>query len=191
MIHESLRECCAKAPALQTAGGVVGLGLGPRGFRDDVEPDHANALESTAWELSCLTKHWHPHVRDASQGLLAENGGAGRSSVVLASAPGAGGVNQLWNTYNVSKSFGYIPSFPPRPRGKLAPNWKRDRAPLPELAGAADETLSSDDTPPCFTELGWAGNEGSTGTAEVQAIARVLRGYRSFIARTELTVSKT
>ena len=49
----------------QTAGGVVGLGLGPRGFRPDVEPDHANALECTAWELSCLARHWHPAVRDA------------------------------------------------------------------------------------------------------------------------------
>ena len=46
----------------QTMGGVVGLGLGPRGYRNDVEPDHANALESTAWELSTLIKHWHPHV---------------------------------------------------------------------------------------------------------------------------------
>ena len=51
----------------QTMGGVVGLGLGPRGYRMDVEPDHANALESTAWELTVLVKHWHPSVRDASQ----------------------------------------------------------------------------------------------------------------------------
>lgn len=176
----------------QTTGGVVGLGLGPRGYRPDVEPDHANALESTAWELSCLTKHWHPHVRDASQGLLAENGGAGRSSVVLASAPGAGGVNQLWKTYDVTKNFGFIPSFPPRPRGKIAPSWQRDRAPLPALANMVDEPLSGDDQPPpCFKELRWAGRTSSRDAAEVEAMAGVLRGYRSFIARTELMVSKT
>lgn len=172
----------------QTAGGVVGLGLGSRGFRTDVEPDHANALESTAWELSCLIKHWHPHVRDASQGLLAENGGTGRSSAVLASAPGAGGVNLLWNTYNVSEKFGFIPSFPPAPRGKIAPSWQRDRSPLPALAGVVDEPLSGDDEPPCFKHLGWSGKAGMRG--EIEEMAAILRGYRSFIARTELTVSK-
>ena len=176
----------------QTMGGVVGLGLGPRGYRNDVEPDHANALESTAWELSCLIKHWHPHVRDAASGLMAENGGAGRMSQVLASAPGTGGVNQLWHTYNVKEEGGFIPSFPPAPRGKIAPSWQRDRAPA-ALVEDAPLSEESDEAPPQFSAkasgLCWDKSGVWPGMAAV-GMATALRSYRAQIVRTELMVSQ-
>ena len=186
----------------QTMGGVVGLGLGPRGYRMDVEPDHANALESTAWELTVLVKHWHPSVRDASQGLLAENGGAGRLSQVLASAPGTGGVHQLWNTYNVSESGGFIPSFPPAPRGKIAPSWQvaRNRDPLLTADLKTDEPLLSEEAaePPqfsgkasglCWDKVGGGASASSRKRMAAMAMANAVRDYRSFIAQTELMVS--
>ena len=61
------------------------------------------------------------------------------------------------------------------------------------MAGVVDEPFSKEgDHPPRFAALGWAGNSGSRGASEAEAVASALRGYRSFIARTELSgVPKT
>ena len=60
------------------------------------------------------------------------------------------------------------------------------------MADVVDEPFSIEgDHPPRFAALGWAGNMRTRGASELEAAASALRGYRSFIARTELSVRKT
>ena len=111
-------------------------------------------------------------------------------SQVLASAPGTGGVNSLWHTYNVKEEGGFLPSFPAAPRGKIAPSWQRDRAPA---ALVEDAPLSEEQQePPKFSAkasgLCWDKSGVWPGMAAV-GMATALRSYRAEMARTELMVS--
>eukprot|EP01052_Picozoa_sp_SAG31_P016458 SAG31_NODE_1092_length_9957_cov_10.569284_2_plen_866_part_00 len=63
----------AESSEAAVVGRVVGLGLGPHGgkFRLDVEPDHSNALSTSAWELAALKRHWHPAVVELATAVAA------------------------------------------------------------------------------------------------------------------------
>lgn len=78
-------------------------------YRADVDdPDFANAFASSAWELSLLTRHWHPAVASFARGTAA------MEPTLPSDRPAA-----MLARYSTAKSFAFTPKVTPPPRNPL------------------------------------------------------------------------
>lgn len=81
-------------------------------FRADVDdPDFANAFASAAWELSLLSRHWHPAVSEFARGTAA-------LAPLLPSDRPAAMLTRYGGAFS-SKSFAFTPKVSPPPRNPL------------------------------------------------------------------------
>lgn len=81
-------------------------------FRADVDdPDFANAFASAAWELSLLSRHWHPAVSEFARGTAA-------MAPLLPSDRPAAMLTRYGGSFS-SKGFSFVPKVSPPPRNPL------------------------------------------------------------------------